>query len=287
MKENIIIRLERENEYHEVENLVRESFWNVYRPGCLEHYVLHQLRNDPAFVPELDFVMGEDTNRQVDFLIKQLHLKETKKILDLACGFGRHSLEFARRGYDVTGIDITPAYIDYANEQAKKENLNAKFICQDIRTITFDKEFDVVLNMADGAIGYLEDDGENHKIFSVIAKALKNGGKHFMDIMNGSYAQTHFPCKLWDAGEKGLTLSAFEWEKDRKTLIYGQVDYMYGEALYKPEMKEGNPIRLYSLDEITEIFCKLGLRICNSFADFSGKPSSDNDIQLMVYSIRE
>ena len=94
-------------------------------------------------------------------------------------------------------------------------------------------------------------------------------------------------CKLWDAGEKGLTLSAFEWEKDRKTLIYGQVDYMYGEALYKPEMKEGNPIRLYSLDEITEIFGKLGLRICNSFADFSGKPSSDNDIQLMVYSIRE
>ena len=56
--------------------------------------------------------------------------------------------------------------------------------------------------------------------------------------------------------QKGLTLSAFEWEKDRKTLIYGQVDYMYGEALYKPEMKEGNP-------------------------------SSDNDIQLMVYSIRE
>ena len=138
----------------------------------------------------------EDTNRQVDFLIKQLHLKGTEKILDLACGFGRHSLEFARRGYDVTGIDITPAYIDYANEQAKKENLNAKFICQDIRTITFDKEYDVVLNMADGAIGYLEDDGENHKIFSVIAKALKNGGKHFMDIMNGSYAQTHFPSSV-------------------------------------------------------------------------------------------
>ncbi len=92
---------------------------------------------------------------------------------------------------------------------------------------------------------------------------------------------------ITDAGEKGLTLSAFEWEKDRKTLIYGQVDYMYGEALYKPEMKEGNPIRLYSLDEITEIFGKLGLRICNSFADFSGKLSSDNDIQLMVYSIRE
>ena len=56
-KNGYIIRLERKEEYREVENLVREAFWNVYRPGCLEHYVLNQLRDDEAFVPELDFVM--------------------------------------------------------------------------------------------------------------------------------------------------------------------------------------------------------------------------------------
>ena len=60
MKNNIVIRIEEKSEYREVENLVRESFWNVYRPGCLEHYVLNQLRNDPEFVPELDFVMYLD-----------------------------------------------------------------------------------------------------------------------------------------------------------------------------------------------------------------------------------
>ena len=60
MKNNIVIRLEEKSEYRKVENLVRDSFWNVYRPGCLEHYVLNQLRNDPAFVPELDFVMYQD-----------------------------------------------------------------------------------------------------------------------------------------------------------------------------------------------------------------------------------
>ena len=59
-KNNIIIRLEKKEEYREVENLVRESFWNVYRPGCLEHYVLNQLRDDEAFVSELDFVMELD-----------------------------------------------------------------------------------------------------------------------------------------------------------------------------------------------------------------------------------
>ena len=70
-KRNIIIRLEKKEEQQKVENLVREGFWNVYRPGCLEHYVLHQLRNDPAFVPELDFVMLLNENGKEDKLIGQ------------------------------------------------------------------------------------------------------------------------------------------------------------------------------------------------------------------------
>ena len=60
MTNGIIIRNERPEDYRKVEYLVRESFWNVYRPGCLEHYVLNQLRDDPAFVKELDFVMEKD-----------------------------------------------------------------------------------------------------------------------------------------------------------------------------------------------------------------------------------
>ena len=56
-KNNITIRLEKKEENREVENLVRESFWNVYRPGCLEHFILNQLRNNPDFIAELDYVM--------------------------------------------------------------------------------------------------------------------------------------------------------------------------------------------------------------------------------------
>ena len=59
-EENIIIRRETPADYAAVENLTREAFWNVYRPGCLEHYVVHVLRSDPAFVPELDLVMERD-----------------------------------------------------------------------------------------------------------------------------------------------------------------------------------------------------------------------------------
>lgn len=226
----------------------------------------------------------EDTNRQVDFLVEKLGLKSGAKILDLACGFGRHSLELARRGFDVTGVDITPDYIDFAKKTAEKEKLNARFICSDIRKVDFENEFDAVLNMADGAVGYLENDEENLKIFKVVSRALKIGGKHFMDIMNADYADSHFPCKLWDAGEKCLTLSNFEWNSETRILLYGQLDYPYGEPLPKPEMTEGNPIRLYSLGEVEKIFSSLGMKVRESYSDFSGKPSSENGIQLMVCS---
>ena len=161
----------------------------------------------------------EDTKRQVDFLIERLHLRGGERILDLACGFGRHSLMLAERGFEMVGVDITPEYVEYASGQAQGRGLNARFICRDIRGVDFENEFDIVLNMADGAVGYLENEQENLKIFSAISRALKKGGRHFMDIMNADYAEAHFPCKQWDAGEQCLTLSNFEWESKTRTLI--------------------------------------------------------------------
>lgn len=60
MSKDVVFRLEKPEDYRFVENMIRESFWNVYRPGCLEHFVIHELRSDPAFIPELDFVMEKD-----------------------------------------------------------------------------------------------------------------------------------------------------------------------------------------------------------------------------------
>ena len=120
--------------------------------------------------------------------------------------------------------------------------------------------------------------------FSIIARALKPGGRHFMDIMNADYADRHFPRKLWDAGEKCLTLSNFEWNANTRTFLYGQTDIPYNVPLPKPDMQEGNPIRLYSRKEIEQIFAKNGMSVLESFADFGGTPPSENGMQLMVLS---
>ena len=108
-KNDYIIRLEKENEHREVENLVRESFWNVYRPGCLEHYVLNQLRNDPAFVPELDFVMEKDGKLigQNMFMRAVIKSDDGRDIPIMAMGPICIAPEFKRKGYGKILLDFS------------------------------------------------------------------------------------------------------------------------------------------------------------------------------------
>lgn len=181
-------------------------------------------------------------------------------------------------------MDITEDYVNYASELAAKEKLDARFILSDIRDVDYADEFDVVLNVADGAVGYLENDEENMKIFNIVSRALKHGGKHFMDIMSADYADSHFPCKMWDEGEHGLTLSKFEWDRQTRIMLYGQLDFEYGKELQEPSIEYGNPTRLYSSAEVEEIMTSLGMKVNGMWSDFGGKPYSVNDIQMMVYS---
>ena len=134
----------------------------------------------------------EDTENQVTFIIKTLGLTGDERILDLACGFGRHALSLAQKGFRVTGVDITSDYINDAIQNAKADGLTVEFINADIRDLNFQNEYDVVLNLADGAIGYLENDDENLKIFNVVSRALKPSGKHFMHVCNAEYAEHFF-----------------------------------------------------------------------------------------------
>ena len=113
-KNNICIRLEKKEEYREVENLVRESFWNVYRPGCLEHYVLNQLRNDSAFVPELDFVMEQDGRLIGQNMFMNAHIKadDGRDIPIMTMGPICITPELKRKGYG-------KILLDYSLEKAK------------------------------------------------------------------------------------------------------------------------------------------------------------------------
>ena len=112
---NCIIRLERKEEYGEVETLVREAFWNVYRPGALEHYVLNQLRNDNAFVPELDFVLEKDGKiiGQNMFMRAVIKADDGRDISIMTMGPICIAPQYQKQGYG-------KILLDYSLEQAKQ-----------------------------------------------------------------------------------------------------------------------------------------------------------------------
>lgn len=122
--EKFIIRKEKDSEQHEVENLVREAFWNVYRPGCLEHYVLHCLRKDEAFIPELNLVMTIEKDGK-ELLIGQAMCMKAEIMLDngtplpiMTLGpIGIHP-NYKRQGY---GKEL----LDYTLERATEKGIGA------------------------------------------------------------------------------------------------------------------------------------------------------------------
>lgn len=120
MNKNIVIRLEKKEERHEVENLVRESFWNVYRPGCLEHFVLHELRNDADFVPQLDLVMlldGRIIGQNV-FVRAAIKSDGGEDLPIMTMGPICIAPEFKRQGYG-------KILLDYSLERAKEMGCGA------------------------------------------------------------------------------------------------------------------------------------------------------------------
>lgn len=120
MNKNIVIRLEKKEECREVENLVRESFWNVYRPGCLEHFVLHELRNDADFVPQLDLVMlldGRIIGQNV-FVRAAIKSDSGEDLPIMTMGPICIAPEFKRQGYG-------KILLDYSLERAKEMGCGA------------------------------------------------------------------------------------------------------------------------------------------------------------------
>lgn len=228
----------------------------------------------------------EDTERQVAFLLRTLKLNGKERILDLACGYGRHALALAKRGFSVVGVDLTKELVEDAAKTARACGLDAQFVHADIRDIRYENEFDVVLNMADGAIGYLENDEENLKLFDVISRALKVGGKHWMDICNAEHAERYFPRTTWEIGERALALAQFDWNPQSRRMLFGGCDIPYGAPFIKPEIPPGDPTRLYCVGELAEIFRARNMRILETFSDYDGSEAAPEHLQLIVLATK-
>jgi len=232
----------------------------------------------------------EMTRREVAFVHDALVLEGQERILDIGCGFGRHSIELARQGFRVVGVDISNSLIEYAREQARTAGLDIEFIHADIRQLSFENEFDAVLNLCDGVIGYLETDQENHKLFEVVARALKVGGKSIIHIPSADHARKHFPSKTWSKNKQMIELLEYEWDEDSRSALITSYNLSFGEVLHGL-MPIRSRQRLYTMDELGAVLEPLQMRVLRVWDMYGdvGQKSLPPDIweYLAIVSIKD
>jgi 2-polyprenyl-3-methyl-5-hydroxy-6-metoxy-1,4-benzoquinol methylase len=134
---------------------------------------------------------AQGTPGECNFIEKEINSNKKLKILDIGCGTGRHSIELAKRGYTVTGIDLSDSLLKRAKEKAAEQNLKIDFQKQDARDLPFREEFDLVIMLCEGAFPLMETDEMNFKILQNATKTLKPKGKMIFTTLNGLFPLFH------------------------------------------------------------------------------------------------
>lgn len=235
-----------------------------------------------AYPPEMDELPWADkTSSEVDRFLTMLGPRGDERVLDLGCGTGRHSLELARRGFEVVGVELLQANVEVGRRAAAEQTLNVEFVQADLRELELREEFDIVATFNDGGIGYFESDAENLRTFEVIANALRPGGRHLGQTPNVLFAEKHMPEKTWIMGAKAVELTDHRWNAKRRRLEGTAASIWFGEVFEKLEQIPYSS-RLYTVEELQEIYAKLGMSLVNTFRG-SGKPGRPRDNQYEIF----
>ena len=141
------------------------------------------------------------TTGEVDFIEKEIKFNKDIRILDIGCGTGRHSLELARRGYSVTGFDLSPSMIKKAQTSAQKENIEVDFLVCDARDFNFKESFDLAIMICEGAFPLMESDEMNYSIIKNAYSSIKSGGKIVFTTLNGLFPLFHSVKEFMDKGD--------------------------------------------------------------------------------------
>jgi len=128
---------------------------------------------------------------ECDFIEKEIKFDKTLKILDVGCGTGRHAIELAKRGYAVTGVDLSESQLKRAKEKAAENHLRIDFQRQDARNLPFDSEFDVAIMLCEGGFSLMETDEMNFEILKSVSKSLKPHAKLIFTTLNGLFPLHH------------------------------------------------------------------------------------------------
>ena len=223
-----------------------------------------------------DILTDELTDRQVNFLVRELNLASPLRILDLACGFGRHANRLAALGNDVTGIDLIPGFLEIARRDASSRGVQVQYIQGDMREIDYEEAFDLVLLLFT-AFGYFGD-AENLSVLEKVLRALKPGGRLVFDLNNRDVlVKNMLPFVVYEKGED-LMIDRSTFDSNTGRLVNRRIVIRGGRRKDLPYT-----VRLYNPTEIRAILDQAGFAHVRFYGNWDGDPlTSESGRMIMV-----
>jgi SAM-dependent methyltransferase len=223
----------------------------------------------------------ENAPEEVTNLLSLLKITSGASVFDLCCGPGRHSLELARRGFSVIGVDRTKIYLEQARKQAETEKLKVKFIQKDMRRFCTPDTFDAAINLFT-SFGYFEDAKDDELVIKNMYRSLKDGGVFLIDTMGKEVLARIFLERNWYERDDGIILEErkisknWNWIENRWIMLKdGKVE----------EFKLA--LRIYSAVELTMLLSKSGFNTIEVYGDLAGAPYDHKAKRLIAVAHKE
>jgi len=217
----------------------------------------------------------ERTDAEITALVNLLELQAPVRILDLACGYGRHANRLAALGHQMTGVDLMPGFLEIARMNAAARGVQVDYRQGDMRQINFVEEFDRVMILF-SAFGYFEDE-ENLLVLKRVAQALKPGGLFIMDSPNrDTFLRNFLPFVVT---EKGSDLMI-----DRLSLDSLNGRWLNRRIIIRNGVRKDKPfsIRVYNATELRLLIAQTGLEVYRMYGGWDGAPVTGEARRLVV-----
>ncbi len=210
---------------------------------------------DEDYLRTLPFLTPQATQSEAEFVIDAMGLSPGAQVLDVGCGYGRHAMELAARGYHVVGLDLSTPLLVRGGEEAHRRGLSINFIRGDMRELDFDGQFDAAYCLF-STFGYFDDE-TNKKTVANIARALKPGGRVLIEILNRDYVIADLPTRVWWEGDGCVVLEEIELNYfSSRIQVNRSVVFDDGRQL-----EQEISVRAYSLHEVGKLMHAAGFRV--------------------------
>ncbi len=216
-----------------------------------------------------DRLSPDATEREAEFVVRALGLREGDRALDLACGHGRHAAALAKRGIILTGLDLNEDYLRVARDEAERAGVEIETVHADMRDIPFTDEFDAVINMFT-AFGYFDSEDEDARVLQAVANSLKTGGQFLLDTINREWVLSNYVQNEWRADDDGTTYL----ERREFDLVTGRNRVTFSIIASDGSRREspGHSVRLYTLTELVRLLDSAGLHLAAVYGDYDAAP---------------